>query len=580
MAVIGPDGRAIMQSAFGNQYRRSAATQPWEPFSIELDGEVVERLASAVVHPATPDVITAVVGRSNSAGSVARSVDGGQTWLLINESVAGFLEHLVVDPGDPNNANRVLVRTGGSNPSGGLVVESNDGGTTWAELQDPDGIGARVFRIAMAQDGQTMATGSAGVAVLDGDTLRASNQGFNDVRFFRFRVAANAPAGRFYGATDTGIAATNPTAPLWQHRNLGANTRVNHISVDPADPQHIFATQGLELLESADAGRKWTTIPTPAQFINSLGVSPLDSNLLMIRDDQSALFRSLDAGATWSASTVLGDLASAQPIDLLALSQTDTNIAMLGTLSGGVFATHDGGQTWAPLATPFSDAQIADIKSDPHQTGRFYVATTDAVWQTDDSGETWANISQGSELSVLRGLAVDPVVSGRIYALDNFQIRALDPRDGSWRRVSFRPSTPGGSPVAGEWMVGDPDRAGRLYYTFVVLWQKQLDSDDDAVGDDVDNCILTTNADQFDADGDGIGNACDVDIAPALNDCVVNSADLGAMRAAFFTAPGDSNWNPAADFNNDQMVNATDLSVMRASFFGRPGYSSQATTCR
>jgi hypothetical protein len=36
-----------------------------------------------------------------------------------------------------------------------------------------------------------------------------------------------------------------------------------------------------------------------------------------------------------------------------------------------------------------------------------------------------------------------------------------------------------------------------------------LDSDNDGVSDDLDNCPYIPNPDQFDSDGDGLGNPCD-----------------------------------------------------------------------
>lgn len=47
-------------------------------------------------------------------------------------------------------------------------------------------------------------------------------------------------------------------------------------------------------------------------------------------------------------------------------------------------------------------------------------------------------------------------------------------------------------------------------------------------------------------------------IASAANDCVVNILDLASFREAFSTVPGDTNWNPDADFNGDDQVNVID----------------------
>ncbi len=66
--------------------------------------------------------------------------------------------------------------------------------------------------------------------------------------------------------------------------------------------------------------------------------------------------------------------------------------------------------------------------------------------------------------------------------------------------------------------------------------------------------------------GDGIGNLCDPDVAPAANDCLVNFLDLNEYKANFFVA-GDLD----TDNNGDGLTNFADLNILKAYFFGPPG---------
>ncbi|MFK8015888.1 MAG: hypothetical protein AB8G17_10670 [Gammaproteobacteria bacterium] len=114
-----------------------------------------------------------------------------------------------------------------------------------------------------------------------------------------------------------------------------------------------------------------------------------------------------------------------------------------------------------------------------------------------------------------------------------------------------------------------------LVQTLLVI---RHDEDGDAVPDFRDNCILAVDPAQRDTDGDGIGNACDPDIA-VPNDCIINVLDLGIFRNAYFSTPDAPNWNPDADFNGDLTVNVQDLGLLRNTFFGTPGPSAFDNAC-
>ena len=91
------------------------------------------------------------------------------------------------------------------------------------------------------------------------------------------------------------------------------------------------------------------------------------------------------------------------------------------------------------------------------------------------------------------------------------------------------------------------------------------DTDDDGVGDYIDNCVLVPNSPQRDTDGDGYGNYCDPDFN---NDLIVGAADLAYFKAVFFST------DPDADLNGDGVVNAADLAILKPYFFKPPGPSA------
>jgi Tol biopolymer transport system component len=109
-----------------------------------------------------------------------------------------------------------------------------------------------------------------------------------------------------------------------------------------------------------------------------------------------------------------------------------------------------------------------------------------------------------------------------------------------------------------------PDDTNEVSDIFVVgpLWV--ADSDGDGIPDDLDNCRVTPNPNQEDTDGDGYGNICDCDLD---NDNVVGPSDFGLFKSAWFSTPGDPNWNPDADFDVNGAVGPSDFGIFKQRWF-------------
>ncbi|MBI5787315.1 MAG: carboxypeptidase regulatory-like domain-containing protein [Candidatus Schekmanbacteria bacterium] len=94
------------------------------------------------------------------------------------------------------------------------------------------------------------------------------------------------------------------------------------------------------------------------------------------------------------------------------------------------------------------------------------------------------------------------------------------------------------------------------------------DTDKDKIANCIDNCLLVSNPNQRDSNGDGCGNICDADLD---NDGYVSFADLALLKAAFGTCIGDPKYNQDADFDGDNCVSFGDLAILKKYFGKNPG---------
>ena len=128
--------------------------------------------------------------------------------------------------------------------------------------------------------------------------------------------------------------------------------------------------------------------------------------------------------------------------------------------------------------------------------------------------------------------------------------------------------------------LGQPDPlVGTTAQAQVVAFLKSLDgatpppssdSDGDSVQDSTDNCSLTANASQLDANGDGYGNACDAD----LNESgLVTTADFAILRSVLNQPAASSATAAAADLNGSGTVTTADFAILRSRLNTAPGPS-------
>ena len=122
----------------------------------------------------------------------------------------------------------------------------------------------------------------------------------------------------------------------------------------------------------------------------------------------------------------------------------------------------------------------------------------------------------------------------------------------------------------------DHTLAGAFYMVFAPA---SADADADGIPDVLDNCPSIANANQWNADNDGGGNACDTDddndgIVDVSDNCQWKSNNAAGnvlhttppILASQFNQDGDATFGNACDgdLNNSGSTNTTDYTLLRA----------------
>jgi hypothetical protein len=282
------------------------------------------------------------------------------------------------------------------------------------------------------------------------------------------------------------------------------------------------------------------------------------------------------------SGTVL--LADLDGTDGFALTGTAPPIEELGFDLGGVDMNGDGYSDVLSTANIEGPAFVVFGASDVGDSGEVDLAGLDGIdgFVAESADSSWINGAGDvngdgfGDIITSDGYSVAYVLFGRdtIGQGGRVDLSALDGFDGF---AMFTPDllnrVSGAGDVNGDGLkdvvvsAARADPNGSASGAVYVVFGRLADADEDGVLDARDNCILDSNADQRDTDGDGYGNVCDADLN---QDGVVNFVDLGLFKTVFF------NNDPDADFDGDGNVNFRDLAQLKADFFKPPGPSGLA----
>jgi photosystem II stability/assembly factor-like uncharacterized protein len=214
--------------------------------------------------------------------------------------------------------------------------------------------------------------------------------------------------------------------------NIRGVGRMNAIAFHPNDDQVVFAgAPAGGLWRSYDAGASWTTNTDnfPTLGVSSIAFAASNPEVVYIgtgdRDASDSpgmgVMKSVDGGVTWDfvnegiANLIVGDLL---------VHPTDENRVFAATNSG-VHRSVDGGMSWEQVSS--NTQNYKDLCFHPTNPDIVYSTGQGRFWRSEDGGDNWDYINDGINPSTRMCIAVCPAAPDNVYVLSTgtYEFRAF-----------------------------------------------------------------------------------------------------------------------------------------------------------
>jgi hypothetical protein len=393
-------------------------------------GASLGRISLAISHPsgepnATLYASIAQVSFNGGLANLERSTDGGVTWVDVTANLGGD-NYLGSQGGydnvvniSPTNSKEVFVAGVVLNQStfvGGGILETQDGGKTWQEINKGtagnNGPHTDYHALAFDASNRLVVGNDGGVWRLDSNDLVTPNVLWTDLntnleitQFRGLSLDQTNPNIAYAGSQDNGTEKFNDSR-TW---NTIAGGDGGLTQVDPTNTQivyHTFFNANIEI--STDGGATFSDISgglagNPA-FVSPYEIDPNNHNRLLFGTNQ--LYVTPDMGGVGGDWTPLGVAPNGNtPINSIAIAPTNSNTIYVSS-GGSVFVTTDNAASWTNITPPFTIAAnsvntslIRSIAVDPSNSQIAY-ATVSAfttgggrVFQTTNGGASWTDIT-------------------------------------------------------------------------------------------------------------------------------------------------------------------------------------------
>jgi photosystem II stability/assembly factor-like uncharacterized protein len=182
------------------------------------------------------------------------------------------------------------------------------------------------------------------------------------------------------------------------------------LAIDPIAPRTLYAGTHATypghfaggVYKSTDAGATWSGAGLTLSLVYALAIDPNTPTTLYTATGY--LYKSTDAGATWS------DTGLTTSVSTLAIDPCTPTTLYAG--GDGVFKSTDAGTTWNDTGLT---TRVSTLAIDPRTPTTLY-AGGDGVFKSTDGGSTWNALNTGLTHTLVSALAIDPMEPRWVYA--------------------------------------------------------------------------------------------------------------------------------------------------------------------
>ena len=319
-------------------------------------------------------------------GKVYRTTNGGDHWELIWKG-DNLARYVIIDPQDTKviyistgifdrEAANTNVELG--EPGGIGVIKSIDGGKTWFELNEKNGLhGLYIGSLVMDPNNPSRLLAAAG-----------------------HDVWTNTPptGGK---KSPSGIFLTEDGGEKWERVGGLSQDVMMAVEFCSVNPKIAYAAGTISFYKSSDGGQTWKVVSPPNEKWGPPGLIaglPIDiqcgledENIIYVNNYVGGNLFSNDGGKSWVTSSV--GYSGAEIVGGLLVDPKNPGHLYAGARSG-LFVSEDGGHTWEGRAyEPVRFSDINAITFHPENFNEIFSTPWDLCWgipKSDDGGRTWA----------------------------------------------------------------------------------------------------------------------------------------------------------------------------------------------